>query len=614
MNTEELKRVFIGQKYDKLINKNFSLPALLLGGTYYIYRKMYLLGCLYCLLTSMLISIWATTTNIIIFISYLLFICSFSLGFGNSYRKHVNKKVQNIVSTSDSEATAIAKAKKQGNTNILLAIVLTIVISILSSFIINKIPFFNSTPENNDLTQNENIVVEEPQEDLKEDEQPIAKIILDDWIGTYKHSSGGIAEIYRNSENTVGAKLTLIEGDVAIHNMNLNEEGQLYYDSDDDIVLEKTEAGFNVIEATEITTPIWGKCIGEFTKTNFEDLDWSGTYTNQSKNLILSQISDTTLYITIDNTPSVFTNDFDEEAIHFKSAEDNSNEMSIDIRKTNEEKLLVDIINNDYVVSSKFEPGLAELEYQTDDSENTSNDLSNVELISSEDAKYIEDYKPIKNINDWSGVYEADNAKITIYRNDLNFFSLSLEKTNIQTNESENYNKDFYFNNKKQLYFIPYQEKNKEVILEKTKNGLKVADVIIDSSDLDNDNLIWKDLKNVEFKKISSPQKTNLIGTYCNSAKDKVVTISFNDEVTIYFNIYKNNKYSIFNKVKDFSVDEFSKSVTTDEYTFPSREYIEVTHTLTFKKTDTGIEIIGTSSNGENTDYVDASGIYEKIE
>lgn len=609
MNTEELKKVFIGPKYDKLINKNFSLPALLLGGTYYIYRKMYLLGGLYCLLAGILVSIGMATNNIIILISYLLFLCSFALGFGNSYRKHVNKKVQQIIATSDSEATATTKAKKQGNTNILLAIILTILISILSSSIINKIPFFNNNSENNDLTQGDNTVIEEPQEDSENEEQTPTEITLDDWIGTFKHSSGGIAEIYRNSENTVQVTLTLIEGGTVIHDMKLNDLGQLYFGADDEILLEKTESGFNVVEATEITTPVWGKCIGEFTKNDFEDLGWSGTYTNQSKNLFISQINNSTIYITITNTPSVFTNDFDEEAIHFKS---DTEEMSIDIRKIKDENILVDIINNDYVNSSKFSPGLAEIQNQSDFE--IEDDNSNTELISSEKNRTIESYIPINNINNWSGIYETNNAKITIYRSDLNAFSLSLEKTNPQTNETEKYYKSFYFNNKKQLYFIPYQETNKEVILEKTQNGLKVADVIIDTSDLDNDNLIWKDLKDVEFQKVSKPLKTNLIGTYRNKAKDKVVTISFYDEETIYFDVYRNNKYSIFNKVKDFSEDEFSKSVTTDEYTFPAREYIEVTHTLTFTKTDTGIEIIGTSSNGEDTNYVDATGIYEKIE
>ena len=50
MDQENLKRFFVGEKFDKLYYKNFSFWALLFGPFYYFYRKLVGKGFLFLLL------------------------------------------------------------------------------------------------------------------------------------------------------------------------------------------------------------------------------------------------------------------------------------------------------------------------------------------------------------------------------------------------------------------------------------------------------------------------------------------------------------------------------------------------------------------------------------
>lgn len=162
-NDEKLLKTYIGKNYEKIIEKKFSLPAFFLGEIYFVYRKMYLKGFLYFLISISLIGIAYSIFALILFIAFLsvlgdssssqelfnmsllpLFIAGIIFllarlwcgkSTNSSYVKFSKRKIEKIIkenpNASDKEIEDICK--KNGGTIdfIEMAIIFGIVISII---------------------------------------------------------------------------------------------------------------------------------------------------------------------------------------------------------------------------------------------------------------------------------------------------------------------------------------------------------------------------------------------------------------------------------------------------------------------------------------------------
>ena len=128
---EEYYKYFIGNNYNKFKNK-FNIFAFLLGGIYIFYRKQYIFGTIYILLTIILI----------IFNPYIAIILHLLLGitFNQQYVKFARRKAHQIKikNINKSKQEILKTCNEKGNTSILSAI-FSIVLSLLIVVLILQI-------------------------------------------------------------------------------------------------------------------------------------------------------------------------------------------------------------------------------------------------------------------------------------------------------------------------------------------------------------------------------------------------------------------------------------------------------------------------------------------
>ncbi len=140
ITNEDLLKAYIGKNYDKITGKGFNWAAFLFGGFYMFYRKMYLYGfilmvfldsvCIYFMKVSEL----SLMVQLFILLFYLIVIVIVGSTFNAMYlNKSVNKITE--LQNSISKDKLLEKCKKTGGTSLLVAIVLTIILSGLASFI-----------------------------------------------------------------------------------------------------------------------------------------------------------------------------------------------------------------------------------------------------------------------------------------------------------------------------------------------------------------------------------------------------------------------------------------------------------------------------------------------
>lgn len=108
------RMAFIGTNKESIIKNKFSVPALLFGPLYLIYRKMYVLGItLQIIIYVLLLSLGEDGSSIQMFINLFL-----AIKFNSLYLNFVNKEVKKIrENNNDKSSTEILNiCKKQGNT------------------------------------------------------------------------------------------------------------------------------------------------------------------------------------------------------------------------------------------------------------------------------------------------------------------------------------------------------------------------------------------------------------------------------------------------------------------------------------------------------------------
>ena len=181
-NDEEFKKAWMGTLYEKANRRKFSIPAFFFGGIYYLYRKLYLFGFIFTLITCAvsLIGIYATFSSLtnmlgtpslssailpMLLTTLLPIIINivYAFAFYPLYKGDVNKKLEKYKVETQSPAQLLDIANKKGGTSIpfvllgilasgiISSIALTIIITSTFANFVNGI--FTGLPQNN---QNEN--------------------------------------------------------------------------------------------------------------------------------------------------------------------------------------------------------------------------------------------------------------------------------------------------------------------------------------------------------------------------------------------------------------------------------------------------------------------------
>ena len=181
-NDEEFKKAWMGTLYEKANRRKFSIPAFFFGGIYYLYRKLYLFGFIFTLITCAvsLIGIYATFSSLtnmlgtpslssailpMLLTTLLPIIINivYAFAFYPLYKGDVNKKLEKYKVEAQSPAQLLDIANKKGGTSIpfvllgilasgiISSIALTIIITSTFANFVNGI--FTGLPQNN---QNEN--------------------------------------------------------------------------------------------------------------------------------------------------------------------------------------------------------------------------------------------------------------------------------------------------------------------------------------------------------------------------------------------------------------------------------------------------------------------------
>ena len=192
-NDEEFKKAWMGTLYEKANRRKFSIPAFFFGGIYYLYRKLYLFGFIFTLITCAvsLIGIYATFSSLtnmlgtpslssailpMLLTTLLPIIINivYAFAFYPLYKGDVNKKLEKYKVETQSPAQLLDIANKKGGTSIpfvllgilasgiISSIALTIIITSTFANFVNGI--FTGLPQNNQ-NENENTLVGNNAED-----------------------------------------------------------------------------------------------------------------------------------------------------------------------------------------------------------------------------------------------------------------------------------------------------------------------------------------------------------------------------------------------------------------------------------------------------------------
>ena len=130
ITNEECRKYFIGNNYNHFNNK-FNIYAFILGSTYIFYRKQYIFGTIFILIT----------TTSIIFNPYIVIIFHLLLGitFNQQYNISINKKINKIKMNNHnkSKEEILTICNEKGNTSFLSAVFSIIIILVLIIIILN---------------------------------------------------------------------------------------------------------------------------------------------------------------------------------------------------------------------------------------------------------------------------------------------------------------------------------------------------------------------------------------------------------------------------------------------------------------------------------------------
>lgn len=137
-DNDTLIRAYVGENYEKIKKEQFSLATFFLGSLYFFYRKLYLFGIIYIMLSILFFPIF--------FVVHVFISIGFKYIYFNTVKKRVEKiKLENKNMDKD---TILNICKKKGGTNILIVIVFIILMIIVFS-VANVLVTKNISVDNN---------------------------------------------------------------------------------------------------------------------------------------------------------------------------------------------------------------------------------------------------------------------------------------------------------------------------------------------------------------------------------------------------------------------------------------------------------------------------------
>lgn len=173
ISSEDLLEDYVGKNYDKISKRKFNLAAFFFGGFYFAYRKMIFEGLMISLIVVALSFATSLVNPFITMVVTLVSSIIFCLLFNKIYLSSSKKKIDSIRNKNKAKSISDIKriCAKKGGTNIIYAILVSIISSaILSTVITNFFPTYiedlksnylskstqnKSTPtDNNDNTNN----------------------------------------------------------------------------------------------------------------------------------------------------------------------------------------------------------------------------------------------------------------------------------------------------------------------------------------------------------------------------------------------------------------------------------------------------------------------------
>ena len=130
---EKLLMAFIGNNYDKIIQQNFSVPALFLSWIYTLYRKVYIPSIIGMVAIIILGFLPSTIYTMVI----LIFVIVLGINFNRWYVFYAKKQVEKIKISNQAvnENELINICKKKGGTNLWIAILIYAIFGIVSRFL-----------------------------------------------------------------------------------------------------------------------------------------------------------------------------------------------------------------------------------------------------------------------------------------------------------------------------------------------------------------------------------------------------------------------------------------------------------------------------------------------
>ena len=138
ISSDELLEQYVGKNYEKISKRKYNLSAFFFGGTYLMYRKMYLWGMLFTLgivSLQLLVCMLNPALSILVLIGSSVALCLlFNKFYLNTAKKNIDKIKKNNTNKSIQDLKTICA--KKGGTNIIMTIILSIVTSILVGVIL----------------------------------------------------------------------------------------------------------------------------------------------------------------------------------------------------------------------------------------------------------------------------------------------------------------------------------------------------------------------------------------------------------------------------------------------------------------------------------------------
>jgi len=250
---EQLLKAFIGNNYEKIAQKKFSVPALLLSWIYTLYRKIYLpsiIGMIAIILLGFL-------PSMVYYIIVFAFVIILGINFNKWYIEYAKKQIRKIKLNNQniSENELISICKEKGGTNVGLAILIYAIFAIVSSlFNPNVSQLYNSNDEIMKLLNSNSY--------------------FQDSVGVGSNFSG-IYHFKDNNTFVFSDKNNIIENNQIIYSTGTWE----YKDNNLKLIIKEQ---YKVNNGTQIDDPIKGKILTDYT------IEYSTKEITDNYNIIIS--------------------------------------------------------------------------------------------------------------------------------------------------------------------------------------------------------------------------------------------------------------------------------------------------------------------------------------